>query len=97
MPRRKQSVFEDLIDIAARLPWWAGVVLAVSSYIGLHQLAIMEVAAPVDTRDTGTFVGLQLYKTFAMYLQYIVPGLFLLGSLVLALARRKRKKERITS
>ena len=28
MVKRKQSVLEDLIDLTALLPWWAGLLLA---------------------------------------------------------------------
>lgn len=90
MPRRKQSAFEDLIEITSMLPWWVGVVLAIVSYVGLHQVAIMEVAAPTGTKGWGDFVGKQLYKTLAVYLQYILPAAFLIGSAVSAFARSKR-------
>lgn len=91
MSRRKQSGFEDLIDVTSKFPWWVGVVLAVTFYVGLHQVATMEVAVPSDGKGMGHFVGKQLYKTFAMYLQYILPGLFLIGAAVSTFKRRSRK------
>ena len=30
--RRKSSTAKDLMDLVALLPWWAGVVLAITSY-----------------------------------------------------------------
>jgi restriction system protein len=91
MSRRKQSVFEDLIEITSMLPWWAGVGIAVAFYIGLHQVAIMEMVVPTDGKGIGHFVGQQIYKTFAMYLQYIVPALLLIGAAVSAFKRRSRR------
>ena len=91
MPRRKQSIVEDLIDITAHFPWWVGVALAVAFYVGLHQVAIMEVAMPADGKGMGHFVGKQMYKTFAMYLQYILPALFMIGAAVSAFKRLSRR------
>lgn len=39
--RKKQSVAEDLTDLTAILPWWAGVGLAMVSYMVLHAVARM--------------------------------------------------------
>ena len=90
MPRRKQSFFEDLIDVTAMFPWWIGVALAVGFYIGLHQVAVMEVAAPGGTKGMADFAGKQLYKTLATFFQYIFPAAFLGGAIVSVFARRKR-------
>jgi restriction system protein len=91
MSRRKQSAIEDVIEITSMLPWWAGVGLAVAFYIGLHQVAIMEVVVPTGGKGMGHFVGQQIYKTFAMYLQYIVPALLLIGAAVSAFKMRSRR------
>jgi restriction system protein len=40
MPRRaKTRPVEDLMDLVAMLPWWAGAVLALLSYLLLHSVA----------------------------------------------------------
>lgn len=91
MGRKRQSAVEDIIEITSMLPWWVGVVLAAFAYVGLHQVAVMEVVVPTNGVGMGHFVGKQMYKTFAMYLQYILPGLFLIGAAVSAFKRRKRK------
>lgn len=36
------------MDLVAMLPWWAGVALAVLSYLLLHQLAVMPKAGAVQ-------------------------------------------------
>ena len=37
--RRKSSPLEDMLDLVAMLPWWAGVALGVAGYLLLHRLA----------------------------------------------------------
>lgn len=39
MARRSKTGADDLMDLVARLPWWAGLGLAVLSYLVLHALA----------------------------------------------------------
>jgi restriction system protein len=37
--RKKTSPAEDIMDLVAMLPWWAGVTLGVISYVLLHGAA----------------------------------------------------------
>ena len=90
MSRRRQSLIEDLVELTALFPWWVGVVVAIVSYIALHQVATMEITQPKPGVAMGEFVGKQMYKTFAMYLQYILPGIFLIGSAISASKRYSR-------
>lgn len=90
MARRKQSMFEDLIDVAAKLPWWVGVVLALGFYLGLHQVAVMEIVAPTSTKGMADFAGKQLYKTLAIFGQYVLPAAFLFGALISVFSQHKR-------
>jgi hypothetical protein len=46
MSRKRQSPFEDLIDIAGKLPWKISGVLAVVSYLVLHGVAGSKPANP---------------------------------------------------
>jgi restriction system protein len=88
--RRKSSPAEDLIALLARLPWWAGVVLAALAYVWLHSVA----AQPAPTATTGAdvvgAVPAMVWRAFAAVGQYLLPVLCLLGSLVSVLRRRKR-------
>lgn len=34
--RSRTSLFEDLLNLAARLPWWIDLMIAVFAYIGFH-------------------------------------------------------------
>lgn len=86
MARKKQSPLEDLIDIAAHLPWKAGIVLALIAYLGFHYLASLPMV-PIATADMkaysqsiGHSVGRQLLITISSFFQYLVPLALLIGS-----------------
>lgn len=85
--KRKQSPFEDLIEITAMLPWWVGVLLALIAYFVCHYYATAEVVKPVQL---GGFVVSQLGKTFATFGQYLLPFAFLIGAGISAYGRHKR-------
>ncbi|WP_077731550.1 restriction endonuclease [Methylocaldum sp. 14B] len=88
--RRRTSALEDVIDLAAMLPWWLALLLAIVSYFAIHHYAVMEVPAPMVPGRIGDAVGKQLTKTFALFGQYIVPFCFSLGALISIIGRRKR-------
>lgn len=90
--RRKNDALEDLFDIAVMLPWWAGLLLAVISFIGLHSVAQMEIAPLSQPSDLGHNISRQLFKTFASILQYVVPAIFCLGAAGSFFGRLKRRK-----
>lgn len=92
MGRRKQSIFEDLFEIAAKLPWWIGAGLAVVGYLWLHSVAVAPNVAPTDTRAMSSFVGRQLWITIATIMQYGLPAAMLLGAAVSAFKQQQRKR-----
>lgn len=88
MARKKQSPLEDLVDIAAHLPWKAGLVLALIAYLGFHYAASLPMM-PIATTDLKSYnqsighsVGRQLLITISSIFQYVVPLAFLVGSAV---------------
>lgn len=98
MARKKQSPIEDLVDIAAHLPWKVGLVLALIAYLGFHYAASLPMV-PVATTDMkaysqsiGHSVGRQLLITVSSLFQYIVPLALLIGSAV-SFFRRHRQQE----
>ncbi len=54
--RRKSSPAEDLMDLVARLSWWAGVGLALVSYLLLHGVASQPVVAAIEPGQLGATV-----------------------------------------
>ena len=96
MARKKSSALDDLIDIAAHLPWQVGVVLAFIAYLVLHYFATRAPlpSNPADLKSLGKTigesVGHSLTTTLAMFMQYIIPACLLVGALV-SFIRRKRQ------
>ena len=80
-----------MIEISSKLPWWAGVLLAVAAYVGLHSVAAREVTAVVQPGKMGDFVNQNLYKTLAGVGQYLLPFAFLVGAAVSAYGRYARR------
>jgi restriction system protein len=91
MARRKQSPFEDLIEITSKLPWWVGVVLAIAAYIWLHSVATAEVTAVAQPGKMGELVTQTLFNTLASIGQYLLPLAFLVGAAMSAYGRFKRR------
>lgn len=92
MARRRQSALENLIELAALMPWWAGAAIALVSYIIIHPFAVQPVTVPTEAGQLGQAMSRQLIRTFAIIGQYAVPAAFLLGAVISALRRAKRKR-----
>lgn len=92
MARRRQSGIEDLIELASKLPWWVGVVLAVIAYLVLHPMAIREIVVSGDIRTISASVAAQIFKTAATIGQYLLPVAFLIGAVISAFNRKKRNQ-----
>lgn len=92
MARKKRGLFEDLIGVAAVLPWWVGVALAVISYLVVHPFAVMDVGAATQVGEMAGVASKTIYRTLAMIGQYLLPAAFLVGTVVSVLGRKKRQK-----
>jgi restriction system protein len=90
MARRKNSAFEDLIEIASTLPWWLSLSLAAVSYGVLHHYAGVPVPVITDTKQLGSMVTGQILKTLASFGQVLVPLAFGIGAFVSLIQRKKR-------
>jgi restriction system protein len=49
--RRKSSPAEDFMDLVSVMPWWAGVALALTSYVVLHGLVQPSTVPVANPRD----------------------------------------------
>lgn len=90
MGRRRQSIFEVLMDWAAMLPWWVGAVLALISYLVLHSFATQAVVPAVGPGVAGAMVVSQVVRMVASVLQYLVPICLVIGAVISVLGRVKR-------
>ncbi len=94
MAKRKASIADDLFEIAATLPWWAGVGLAIAAYVFLHMVAMGQFTAPASVQpgQMGQIMVQSIFKGFATLGQYILPIIFLGGAVASALGRAKRRQ-----
>ena len=90
MSRRKQSLFEDIAELTAKVPWWIGVLLAIVSFLILHNLAAIKVTGSLKPEEVGHFVVKQFGVTLALFGQLILPAAFILGAVISAIKNRKR-------
>lgn len=88
--KRQQGTFEDLIDIAAMLPWWVGVSIALISYVVLHLYATAEIVQPTSVAQLGANASSQLGRALATFAQYLIPLAFVIGAGISAYGRHKR-------
>ncbi|WP_418318039.1 restriction endonuclease [Piscinibacter sakaiensis] len=93
MARRKRtSPGEDLIDLIALLPWWAGLALAFISYVLLHQVASQPlVVGSTPAEVTGSY-GRMMWLGLATAGQYLLPVICMLGAGLSAWRRRERQQ-----
>lgn len=90
--RTKTSPLEDTMDLIALLPWWAGLGLAVLSYLLFSQLAAsFSQQAPVRPGQIGAMVQGALLGGLATIAQYVAPVVCLGGAALSAWRRRQRR------
>ena len=88
--RKKTSPAEDLVDLIALLPWYVGVILAVSGYLLLHRIAVAPLGALRPGEVSNAMVG-AVGRGLATAGQYIVPILCLAGAAISAWRRHARR------
>jgi restriction system protein len=89
MGRRRQSPAEDFMDLVALMPWWAGVGLALVSYLVLHRMAAPPVLPRGVVPGPDFMVG-ALISGLATAGQYVVPLFCCLGALASVFRRKHR-------
>jgi restriction system protein len=80
--RGRRTAFEDLIIIAGRLPWQAGLVLALLSFAVLHVI-VVHFSLPTAARGNVNFGAIYTHTflaTVAKLAQFIVPPALLIGA-----------------
>ncbi len=93
MARKKTSPIEDMILVVSKLPWWAGIVLALVSYLVLHAIASRPLMPAATTPgQLGDVVAKSLFTTMAMFGQFVLPIAFGFGALFSAVTAIRQKK-----
>ncbi|BAU76524.1 restriction endonuclease [Metapseudomonas furukawaii] len=90
--RRKTSPFEDLISLAALLPWWASLLIALVSWFLLHGFATSAPPAMTHPSQFSTAMTGTVLRSLALVGQYVVPFIFVCGAIGSIAGRAKRKK-----
>ncbi len=94
--RKKTSPAEDLIDLVALMPWWAGVLLAILGYFWLHGVASQPITANAQSLASSGFILGAWWRGLATAGQYVVPIFCLAGAGVSAF-RRKQRSDLVTA
>lgn len=88
--KRKTSPIEDVIDVIAMLPWWAGICIAVVGYLVLHRLATPTAITAVQPGQIGNLVAQSMVAAFASAGQYLVALVGLVGAGISFFRRKQR-------
>ncbi|MBC7405368.1 MAG: restriction endonuclease, partial [Cytophaga sp.] len=88
--RRKTSPIEDVIDVIAMLPWWAGIAIAVVGYLVLHRLATPSAISAVQPGQMSNLIAQSMVTAFAYAGQYLVPLVGLIGAAISFFRRKQR-------
>ena len=88
--KRKTSFIEDVVDVVAMLPWWAGVAIAVVGYLVLHRLATLAPISAAQPGQMSSLVAQSMVAAFAYAGQYLVPLVGLIGAAVSFFRRKQR-------
>ena len=88
--KRRSSPLEDMLDLVSFLPWWAGVSLAVVSYVFLHRLATPVQVTAVQPGQIAGLAMQSMISAFAYAGQFIVPIIGLVGAVMSAIRRKQR-------
>lgn len=89
--RRKSGAAEDLMDLVALLPWWAGVGLALASYGVLHAIATRPLPAAHAAQQIGQLATTAIWQGLATGGQYLLPIICLFGAVMSAVRRHQRR------
>ena len=93
MPKRSKSGPADgVMDLVARLPWLAGVLLAMVSYLVLQAIANQPVTISGNPSLISASITSALWKGLASAGQYVLPLLCLGGAGLSAYRRHQRKQ-----
>ena len=79
------------MDLVAMLPWWAGIVLAVLSYVVLHGIASQQVAHTAQPGQLAAMLTRTWWQSIATAGQYLLPLVCLVGAGMSAWRRRQRQ------
>ncbi|HEX2139316.1 MAG TPA: hypothetical protein VHG33_06360 [Woeseiaceae bacterium] len=90
MGRSRSNILKDFYEVGGKLPWWLTVLLAWGTYALLHQYAVSDPVVVEDPKDVLSTVLPNALRNLAVYGQYIVPWVMIVGMLTSVLRRATR-------
>lgn len=90
--RKRSSGADDVMDMASLLPWWAGLILAALAYVALSFVASRPISISHDPGKAASGVIFAVVRMVAMFGQFILPLLILVGTLGGVIRRAKRRQ-----
>ena len=93
--KKKSSPLEDMMDLIALLPWWAGVAIAAIGYVVLHRMATPVQVTAVQPGQVSHLMTQTVIAGLATAGQYIVPLVGLVGA-AMSFFRRKQRAALVT-
>lgn len=91
--KSRQTNGEVLLELAALLPWWLALILAVVSYGVLHHFATGTEVAPTNSAQLGAYVNHTFGRTLATFGQFVAPLILVIGAFI-SFTRSARNKKR---
>lgn len=80
--RGRTSPLEDLLEVATLLPYWVSLIIAVVSYVFFHSYAEADLEPIIQAgRAVPENLTSMMFQGFSKGLQYVVPGVFVLGAI----------------
>ena len=89
--RKRSSSAEDLFDLAALLPWWLCLILALASYAVLHRYASAPVVLNPVPGQMGSMMSEIITRGLASGGQFVLPLIFAGAAVASFFGRRKRE------
>jgi restriction system protein len=94
--RRRQGTAEGILEIVAALPWWAGLLLALFSFIVLHWLGNRQQPVFTNTHQVAGALPFMMFSSLGRALQFVIPPLCVLAA-VASFVRRNRRTELVAN
>jgi len=91
MARKKRSLIEGATDLVSMLPWWAGVICGVTSFLVLRWYTTLQILSTPEVNNFNVIAIVDLLHRLAVFGQYLLPGIFIAVALLSAVKNSRRK------
>jgi restriction system protein len=91
MAKRRINSIEDIVELTAQLPWWAGVAAAVVSWMALYGVARLALPT-VQEMDAVVPVAVPVLRGLTMAGLYVLPAVFLAAAALSAWLHYKHRR-----